>query len=357
MTISDTSPPAPVRPALALFALATLLPVGFIVLSVLAGGPWGIVAVLYMTLATFLIDEAVPLVAPATGGEAFPAATGLSVTLALAHFAVLALVVAGLAGRLPFGADLGTGGRIATFLATALFVGQISNANAHELIHRPRRALHRLGMWVFISHLYGHHTSAHPLVHHVHVATRADPATARLGEGFWRFARRSWRDGFREGRTAEAARLSRARLPRSRHPYRVYALGAAAFCLAAFLIGGLPGLALYLALAVSAQMQLLMSDYVQHYGLIRAPGTNGRPEPVGTRHSWNSPHLLSSALMLNAPRHSDHHAHPSRPYPALRLADDAPLLPRSLPAMSVLALWPRMWRRVMDPRVHAVREG
>jgi alkane 1-monooxygenase len=54
--------------------------------------------------------------------------------------------------------------------------------------------------------------------------------------------------------------------------------------------------------------------------------------------------------MLNAPRHSDHHAHPSRPYAVLRLSD-GPLLPRSLPVMAGVALFPRRWRRMMDPLV------
>ncbi len=44
-----------------------------------------------------------------------------------------------------------------------------------------------------------------------------------------------------------------------------------------------------LALAAYAQMQLLLSDYVQHYGLRRKTSENGKPEPVGPQHSWNAP--------------------------------------------------------------------
>ena len=76
---------------------------------------------------------------------------------------------------------------------------------------------------------------------------------------------------------------------------------------------------------------------------------DGKPEPVGPRHSWNSPHWFSSAVMLNAPRHSDHHAHPSRPYDTLIIPEGSPMLPRSLPMMATLALFPRRWRKVMDP--------
>ncbi len=48
-----------------------------------------------------------------------------------------------------------------------------------------------LGIWAYASVLFAHHTSAHVLVHHVRVATRADPSTARRGESLYRFNGRS----------------------------------------------------------------------------------------------------------------------------------------------------------------------
>src|SRR5690606_28004254 len=103
------------------------------------------------------------------------------------------------------------------------------------------------------------------------------------------------------------------------HPYITYFGGAALLLGFSTLLAGPWGLLAHLGLAIFAQSQLLLSDYVQHYGLTRATGPDGRPEPVGARHSWNSPHPASSALMLNAPRHSDHHARPARQFPALTL--------------------------------------
>jgi alkane 1-monooxygenase len=106
-------------------------------------------------------------------------------------------------------------------------------------------------------------------------------------------------------------------------------------------------------MAFYATAQLLMSDYVQHYGLRRRVLPGGRLEPVGPQHSWNAPQWFTSRLMLNAPRHSEHHAHPARPYPALALPgpDEAPTLPRSLPVMGMIALIPSRWRGMMDPKV------
>jgi alkane 1-monooxygenase len=101
----------------------------------------------------------------------------------------------------------------------------------------------------------------------------------------------------------------------------------------------------------------MLSDYVQHYGLTRARRPDGRLEPVDARHSWNAPHWFSSAFMLNAPRHSDHHAHPARPYPALRLppATDAPHLPWPLPMACMMALCPPVWKRAIRPHLNRWR--
>ncbi len=331
-----------------LFALITLMPVVLLAAGAVWGGVWIWGALIYLTGLTFLLDQLVPLIAPnAPPGAEFPAANGLSVALALAHLVLLVLGVWAVSG----GSGLPLADRCAGFLGFGLFFGQVSNSNAHELIHRGSRGLFRLGALVFTSLLFGHHTSAHRLVHHAHVATPDDPNSARLGESYYRFAPRAWIGSFRAGLAAENRRRAASNKARGAHPYLFYVLGGLAFVIAATLIFGLPGLAAYLALAVYAQAQLLLSDYVQHYGLTRAPRAGGGFAPVSDLHSWNAPHWFSGYLMLNAPRHSDHHANPSRIYPALRQAPEMPTLPLGLPAMATLALFPRRWRRVMDKRV------
>ena len=131
----------------------------------------------------------------------------------------------------------------------------------------------------------------------------------------------------------------------------LYVGGVVLALLVSVLIAGWGGLIAHLGLATYAQTQLLLSDYVQHYGLQRGRRADGRYLPVGPEHSWNAPKWYSSAMMLNAPRHSDHHLRPARPFPALTIADDMPRLPYSLPVMAVIALVPPLWRRVMDRRL------
>ena len=332
-------------PALALFSVATLLPVPLLVMAALQGGIWVLAGFLYMSLLTGLLDEVIHRVTPPSSDAEFPAADALSVVLALSHLLLLVLTLVALGGD-----TLSTLGKVGLVAAVGLFFGQVSNSNAHELIHKGNRTLHRLGMWVYISILFGHHTSAHVLVHHRLVATPDDPSTARLGESSYRFFVRAWVGSFREGYRAEAARLARVGRGRLHNPYVLYVGGGAVMILAAIVIGGWKALLGYLVLCLHAQAQLILTDYVQHYGLARPARANGKPGPVGAHHSWNSPHWFSSALMLNAPRHSDHHAHPTRPFPSLRIGEDSPMLPRALPVMVCLALAPRLWRRVMDPR-------
>ena len=330
---------------LPLFAIATLTAPLLVGLGALWGGLWAVAGLAWMTALTAVLDEVVAWVMPSVEGEEFPAADGLSLTLALAHGVLWVLVIAALGGW----TGLATWEKLCVFAGAGLFMGQVSNSNAHELIHRPGRWLRRAGRWVYISVLYGHHLSAHTLVHHVHVGTPKDPNTARFGESFYRFFLRAWVGSFWAGLAAENKRFPKLGRPAYRHPYVAYLAGGALVLIAAFVIGGLKGLLGALCLAGFAQTQLMMSDYVQHYGLSRRVMENGKPEPVQARHSWNAPHVMSSALMLNAPRHSDHHAHPARPFPTLRLEDDMPMLPFSLPVMACLALWPRQWRRVMNP--------
>lgn len=334
---------------LSAFAFITLLPTFLLALAAVKGGLWPLLPLVLLGGLNHLIDGLFEN-RPDSQSER-KLANILPVILAFCHFTLLAMAVWSLALKPD---PLTT--KIPLFLAFGLYFATVSNANGHELIHRRSRFAFTLGKWIFISHLFGHHTSAHRLVHHPYVATRYDPNTARYNESFYTFFARAWRGSFLMGLSAENTR--RGFPPHSRevdfsNPYFTYILGGVIFLGLATAFGGWKGFTLYLGLALMAQSGLLLTDYVQHYGLTRSEGQDGRFDPIAPHHSWNAPHWFTRNLTLNAPLHSDHHAKPARPYTELQNhpAEVAPQLPYSPGIMSIIALNPIHWRRIMNPKV------
>lgn len=339
------------------FGLVTLFPLPLLLAGALFGGwaPW--LALAYVTLVIAGVDAVMPAMEydgePAEEDEA----NMLSQLLVGVHFLLLLVVVWSLAGG---GPGLFSLSGFALFLAAGLFFGQVSAANAHELIHKTARPLHLMGRWVYISLLYGHHATAHPQIHHVYVATPYDPTTARLNESFYRYIPRAWSGSFFASMKVEHKRLERAGRPiwHWSNPFVSYLGGALLMVILVALVAGFKGILVYLLIAAVAQSQLLAGDYIQHYGLERRKLNGGSYELVTAKHSWNAPHWLSSLWTLNNSRHSDHHAHPQRPYTQLEIPErgEAPMLPYAPPTMMALALYPKLFRQVMNPHAHAWRQ-
>ena len=248
---------------------------------------------------------------------------------------------------------------IGLFFGMGVVSGTVGINYAHELMHRAPRLDRWLGDLLLAMVLYGHFRSEHLLVHHRYVATPRDPATARYNEGFHRFFPRVLIQSIRSARAAEAAMLARRGLKASdrRNPFWRYGALQGGMLVLAGLLGGLPGVGLFLVQAGVAIWQLELVNYIEHYGLTRRHLGEGRYEPVRPRHSWNSTRRASNWLLINLQRHSDHHYRPDRPFPLLQTyaADEAPELPAGYPVMTMAAMIPPLWRRMMNPRVRAWR--
>jgi alkane 1-monooxygenase len=141
------------------------------------------------------------------------------------------------------------------------------------------------------------------------------------------------------------------------NPFWRYLALQLAFVLLALWIGGLWGLFLFLTQAFWAVFQLELVNYVEHYGLTRKHLGDGKYDHVQPRHSWNAAHKASNWLLINLQRHSDHHYKPDRRFPLLQNyeEDEAPQLPYGYPVMTVAAVIPPLWRKIMNPRVKAWR--
>ncbi|MEC3860947.1 alkane 1-monooxygenase [Mesobacterium sp. TK19101] len=259
----------------------------------------------------------------------------------------------------PQAAHLGVLEKILVFVGVGVMTGTVGINYSHELMHQTNNFERWLGDILLSMVLYSHFRTEHLLVHHVYVGTRRDPVTARYNEGFYRFYPRVLRESLVSAFRAEKARLARRGLPwhhRSNPFWRYWALQGLMLALA-LIIGGWAGLALFVWQASVAIWQLEIVNYVEHYGLTRKHLGDGKYELVLPRHSWNAAHKASNWLLINLQRHSDHHYKPQRRFPLLQnyAEDEAPQLPYGYPLMTMAAMVPPVWRRVMNPRVKAWR--
>jgi len=249
--------------------------------------------------------------------------------------------------------------KMVLFFDVGILSGTVGIVYAHELMHQKNRVERWLADLLLATVLYSHFRTEHLLVHHPYVGTPRDGVTARYNEGFHRYFVRVMRTGVRSAWRAEKAMLARkgvGPLDGSNPFWRYGALQAAALGLAVA-IGGWAGLGLFLIQAYSAIWQLELTNYIEHYGLTRKYLGKGKYEYVQPRHSWNAAQMASNWLLLNLQRHSDHHHKPSRRFPLLQNYNEseAPQLPFGYPVMTIVAMVPPFWRRVMNPRVRKWR--
>ena len=238
-------------------------------------------------------------------------------------------------------------------MATVGIIGGVSISAAHELGHRRARLERRLSKMALAQTWYGHFFVEHNRGHHARVATAEDPASSRFGEGLYHFVPRSVIGGLRSAWQLERVRF--ARLGKSHWSFHndvlnAWLLSAALFAVlvAWFGVTVLPWL---VGQAIIGFCMLETVNYLEHYGLRRQKLASGRYERVRPAHSWNSNTVVANVVLFHLQRHSDHHAHPIRRYQALRHSDEAPQLPTGYTSMMLIALFPPLWRHIMDRRV------
>ena len=255
-------------------------------------------------------------------------------------------------------------------LAVAVgIVGGVAINTAHELGHK-RESVERWASKIALAQTgYGHFFIEHNRGHHVRVATPEDPASARIGESVYRFWPRTVAGSLKSSWELEAKRYQR----KGTHPFHLGNDVLNAWLMTAALWGALMlwlGLAYdvnplsllpYLVLQAVVGFSLLeIVNYMEHYGMLRQkvgkPGKM-RYERVTPAHSWNSNNIATNVLLYHLQRHSDHHANPTRRYQTLRDFKDAPVLPTGYTGMIVVALFPPVFRALMDKRVVAHYDG
>jgi len=308
----------------------------------LRGGPWALAGTIFLIAlcaADWIVrDSSRP--APESSGSTPDAI--LAVHVVVNSLAIASLLFVVWSGRLPHW-------RVGdATLSTGLNSGISGIVVAHELIHRRARGWRIAGVWNLLLVNYSHFTIEHIKGHHRHVGTMRDPSTARPRENIYHYLARSLPQQFTCALAIEADRLKKRGQARFGLANFVVAATLAQVAIAAMIavVLGPRVLSAYLIQGAIAVVLLQMVNYLQHSGLERAEGSR-----VESAHSWQSDRISSRFLLLELPRHADHHCHAAKPFHELDSHQDAPILPfgllGTLPVLLVPPLWFALARRAV----------
>jgi len=236
---------------------------------------------------------------------------------------------------------------------TVGIVNGIGINTAHELGHKKGTLERWLAKLTLAPVAYGHFYVEHPRGHHKNVATPDDPASSKMGETFWAFLPRTMVGSLKSAWSIERERLRRngqSVWSPANDNLQAWALTVVLFgALTAWL--GWTALVFLLLQAFYGASLLEVVNYLEHYGLLRQKGADGRYERCKPEHSWNSNNIVTNLFLYQLQRHSDHHANPTRRFQALRHFAESPQLPTGYAALVLIAYFPPLWFRQMDPLV------
>lgn len=223
------------------------------------------------------------------------------------------------------------------YVSLGMYYGAAGVNVSHELVHRTDKPFDRLfGTWLLaftwdtgfaIEHVHGHHRN---------VGTEADPATARRGQYIAHFVWTSTIGQWLAAKRFEDERLKRKGLSNNPWSNRFWRNQLMTVAIAIFFVAFMgPAGVLWFAFAGAiGKIYLEVVNYIEHYGLVRIPGTR-----VEARHSWDSHRRVSGGMFYNLMLHANHHKIATRRYWELEQSppDEAATLPRGYMAMILFA--------------------
>jgi len=224
---------------------------------------------------------------------------------------------------------------------------------AHELGHRANVYERFLGKLLLLPSLYMHFYIEHNYGHHLHAATKEDPATAKYNQSVYSFwltsvTRQYINAWVIQGKLLQSQNRRKFSLYNDMLWYTIIQIGH--LCFIYYFFG--PSILIYAVLAALVGFLLLETvNYIEHYGLIRKKLPSGRYERVREVHSWNSNHVIGRIILYELTRHSDHHYKSSKKYQILDYHDSSPQMPFGYPTSMVLSFLPPLWFRVMNQRI------
>ncbi len=247
-------------------------------------------------------------------------------------------------------ASTGAPGYVSMIMGMGGFTGAAMTV-AHELIHRTTRpGLVQVGRWLSAFCWESAFNLQHMVGHHMNAGFYEDSGTARRGENIYEFVVRASVYNNLTAIRSESDRLRRRNIPffSIRNQFLTGQAMTLAIAAVYMAIAGWLGLAVFFIVHLQGRFYLEGAAYLEHYGLVRVPGTRFEP-----RHAWDTYRALSCALLFNLQRHSDHHQNATRPFYQLSVQKDAPRLPAGYLSLLPLAMVPPLWFAFMRPRLEA----
>lgn len=224
---------------------------------------------------------------------------------------------------------------------------------AHELGHRKTRFEKTLAKVLLIPALYMHFYIEHNYGHHLHAATKEDPASARYNQSVYSFWCTSM---FRQ--YTSAWRIQLDLLKRANRSFFSFKNDMVYYTIVQLLYLGTIAyffglLAATIAIGIGLTSAILLEtiNYIEHYGLRRNKTKSGRYERVSEIHSWNSNHVMGRVILYELTRHSDHHYKSAKKYQTLDYHDVSPQMPFGYPTSMLLSLVPPLWFAIMNKRI------
>lgn len=243
--------------------------------------------------------------------------------------------------------------RVGLCLSVGIVNGILGFTLAHEFIHSRWLPEKIAGQLLLVQNNYPHYGVEHIGGHHVYACTPKDPHTAKFGESVYIFLARTLPQTFSNAWEIEAARLKRRKqqvISRHSRMIRMIALQLLLNAIIITLLGWV-AFAFFIFQSFIAIILLNITEYLQHYGLLRKEIADGRFEKVTAMHAWASARNEDGLSLFKLDNHADHHIHPSHPYEQLVHLHDSPEQPTGYSGMMWLALMPPLWFRVMNKRI------
>lgn len=229
------------------------------------------------------------------------------------------------------------------------WVGAVPNLPiAHELMHRRAlipRAVAKVYSTVYLD---PNRDIGHKLTHHLDLCTAKDSDTPRRGQSIyafmWQASYGAWKDGL-----VTSVNSLRKRDMSVFHPKNAayVEIGLLVIVFAAiFAIAGPVGMAVAAMAMLFSKLLVEGFNYLQHYGLVRVPGS-----PIRLHHAWNHLGAIIRPLAVEITTHIEHHFDSRHKFYELKPRPDAPQMPSAILCF-VCALVPPLWEHLIaQPRL------